>query len=536
MTAERLAVRTLREILRIYFANGHYGSRLIAAAAGCSKSMVNQTIKAAGTAGLTNWADVEPLSEEDLQGRLYPPAEPQPQALTPKRRPEPHWAEVHEQLHRSDHQVTLQLLWNEYIAEHPNGYSYSWFTALYGAWNGKLSLVMRQEHRAGEKAFVDYCDGLPVTDAKTGEVTKTQLFVGVLGASSYTFALTTPTQNIQDWIEGHRRMYEFFGGVPSITVPDNLKSGIKKADRYEAEPNSTYQEMAVHYGTCIIPARVRKPRDKAKAEAGVLVVQRWILAALRNRTFYSVCEINDAIFELLERLNARTMRHLGKSRKELWEQLDRPNLKPLPATRYEFAAWKKVRLNVDYHIQYEGHLYSAPSSLARQELWLRASTWVVEIFHKGGRVASHERSHRSGTTTNKDHMPSSHRAHAEWTPSRIINWAKTVGGATGTVVEQVIASKPHPEQGYRSALGIIGLAKKHGADRLEKASHKVLQLGSGAPGPSYQTLKTMLKNRMEEVSPRIAPTEGPIPNNDEMLVRQTDLLASENIRGKDYYH
>jgi transposase len=534
MSAERLAMRTIKEILRLYFDQGLRGSRKIATAAGCSKTMVNQTLKCAARSGFTSWADVAILSEEELEAKLCPATVSERSVgRTPKRCAVPDWAALHEQLHRPDHKMTLRLLWNEYKNEHPDGYQYSRFTELYRNWQGKLSLVMRQEHHAGEKAFVDFCDGLGITDPNTGKVTKTELFVGVLGASSYTFVLATPTQKIGDWIECHRQMYEFFGGVPAITVPDNLKSGIRKPDRYEAEPNSTYREMAMHYGTCIIPARVRKPRDKAKAEAGVLVAQRWILAALRDRTFYSLFELNEAIAELLERLNRRTMRHLKKSRRELWEALDRPALKPLPATRYEFAAWKKVRLNIDYHVEYEGHYYSAPFALARQELWVRATNWSIEIFHKGKRVASHARSRRSnGMTTTPEHMPSSHRAHAEWTPSRVIQWAHTVGPETARVVEHLIASKIHPEQGFRSAMGILGLAKLHGADRVEKAARKVLLIGA----PGYQVMKIMLKNRMEEAAQLIAPPAAPSKNNEEMVARQTDLLAAENIRGKTYYH
>ena len=526
-------MRSVREILRLHFGNSGYGSRLIAEAAGCGKSMVNKTILAAKAVGLTDWASVEGLSEDALQKRLWPPIERKIDPSSHQRRPVPNWAAINEQLQRRDHQVTLQLLWTEYKAEQPGGYSYPRFAVLYKSWKNKLSLVMRQQHHGGEKAFVDYCDGLKVTDARTGKISKTQLFVGVLGASSYTFVLTTASQNIEDWIEAHRQMYAFFGGVPGITVPDNLRTGINKADRYEADLNTTYQDMATHYGTCIIPARVRKPRDKGKVEAGVLVAQRWILAVLRDRVFYSLFEINDAIAELLERLNNRPMKHMGKSRKELFEALDKPALKPLPQAPFELAMWKKVRLNIDYHICYDNHHYSAPSRLAKEELWVRATVWTIEIFHKGQRVASHTRSHKAyGMTTVKEHMPSSHRAHAEWTPSRIIAWAQAIGLQTGQLVEHGIANKPHPEQGYRSALGIIQLAKKYGSTRLEKACHKALLIQA----PSYGTLKAMLKNRMEDVSLHIAPSTLSKQKDDEQIPCQTDLLAADNIRGKDYYH
>jgi len=531
MVAERLAVRKIKEVLRLAYECGVEGGRTIGLAVGCGKTTANDILRAARAAGLKNWGDVAPLSEGELEAKLYPPSTNA--AGQKQSKPVPDWALIHRELHRSDHQMTLALLWTEYKTQHADGYQYAHFSELYRRWLGTVTRVMRQEHRGGEKAFVDYCDGLELTDAVSGKKAKTQLFVGALGASSYTFATASASQKIEDWIASHCRMYEYFGGVPSITVPDNLRSGVNKPDRYEAEPNSTYQEMAKHYGTCIIPARVRKPRDKAKAEAAVLVAQRWILAVLRQRTFYSLAEMNEAIAELLAKLNDRKMKHFDKSRRELWEMLDRPALSALPARRYEFATWKKVRLNIDYHVDYQHHHYSAPHTLAKEELWLRVTNWVVEIFHKGKRVASHTRSYAPyKMTTIAEHMPSSHRAHAEWTPSRVIQWGQTIGANTGRLVEQVLARKPHPEQGFRSALGIIRLAEDCGVERLEKAAAKSLSIGSA----SYQGVKRMLKNRMEGTAVEIAaPARSVVSQDNECTARQTDLLAAENLRGKDYY-
>lgn len=533
MVAERLAMRKIKEVLRLAYDCGVEGSRTIGRSVGCSKSNVNNILKKAAVAGLKSWADVTPLSEAELEAKLYPPAATPSTCRRSTIKPVPDWASIHQELHRADHQMTLALLWTEYKTQHPEGYQYSRYVELYRRWLGTVTRVMRQEHRGGEKVFVDYCDGIPLIDGTSGDKSKTQLFVGALGASSYTFAMASATQKIEDWIASHCRMYEYFGGVPSITVPDNLRSGINKPDRYEAEPNSTYQEMATHYGTCIIPARVRKPKDKAKAEAAVLVAQRWILAVLRHRTFYSLSEMNEAIAELLVKLNDRKMKHLGRSRKELWEMLDRPALKALPPRRYEFATWKKVRLNIDYHVDYQHHYYSAPHTLAKEELWLRVTNWVVEIFHKGKRVASHPRSYAPyKMTTIAEHMPSSHRAHAEWTPSRVIQWGRTIGTNTGLLVEQVMARKPHPEQGFRSALGIIRLAEDCGAERLERAAAKSLSIGSA----SYQGVKKMLKNHMEGTPMEIAAPMHKVSADDgERKARQTDLLAAENLRGKDYY-
>jgi transposase len=524
MAAERLTMRKLRDILRLHFLGGVKSSRKISRAVGCGKTAVLDCLRRAPQLGIQSWHDVEALDEEQLERKFFATA---PGVRGPSDRSLPDWPKLHEELRRRDHQMTLALLWCEYKEEHPTGYQYSRFAELYRLWSKKLSVVMRQNHIPGEKAFVDYCDGLVVTDPVTGEKRSTQLFVGCMGASSYTFATATFTQELPSWLDSHVRMFEFFEGVPQITVPDNLKSGVTKSDRYEAGINPSYRECAEHYGTCVIPARAGKPRDKAKVEANVLVAQRWILAVLRNRTFYSLNEVNQAIQELLEKLNNRTMRHVKESRRQLFERLDRPALKPLPSSRYEFAAWKKERLNIDYHIQYDDHFYSAHYTLVGEEVWCRGASETIEIFLKGNRIASHVRSFLKGKyTTLPEHRPASHRAHLEWTPSRIINWGKTIGPHTGTLIDQVIQSKPHPEQGYRSALGIIRLEKTFGRDRVEKAAEKALLLGS----PSYQTIKTMLKRKMESV-----PLAKPVQSTPQAS-QQLDLLSEENLRGKKYYH
>lgn len=530
MAAERLAMRTIRQVLRLYFEQGVRGSRGLAQAAGCSKTTVNQSLKRAQAAGVTNWAAIEALSDDELDVRLCPPVLPKTSPPA-EERPMPDWSAIDEELRRPS--VTRMLLWTEYKSQHPDGYGYTRFTELYAEWKQRVSVTMRQLHRGGDKAFVDFCDGLALTDPRTGAAVKTELFVGVLGASSYTFACATASQNIENWIECHQQMYAYFGGVPAITVPDNLKSGIRQADRYEAEPNSTYREMAAHYGTCIIPARVRRPRDKAKAEAGVLVVQRSILAALRDRTFYSLAEMNAAITALLEPLNAKTMRHLNKSRKELWQALDVPALKPLPEKRYEYAEWKRVRLNIDYHLEYDRHYYSAPYTLIRQELWVRATRNTIEVFHKNRRVASHARSIKPrGMTTCREHMPEAHRAYAEWTPERVIRWARSVGPNTALMIEKLLERKDCKPQGFRSAQGIISLAKSHGTARVEKAALKALGIGV----LTYRFMKNTLDNSMEDIALGMTTPEAREKERQELLTRQTDLLAAENIRGKHYYH
>jgi transposase len=467
-------MRKIREILRLKYFCGVKGVRAIARSADCGKTTVSEVLWMAAAVGIKGWLDVEPLSEEELENLFYPESRNAAGGISTERFKSlqdslPDWSEVHEQLR--DPNVTLALLWAEYRVEHPTGYQYTQFAEYYRRWKGKLALVMRQTHRPGEKAFIDFCDGLNLTDRDTGKQVKTHLFVGVMGASCYTFSIAVLSQNLADWTWCNRKLFEFLGGVMGILVPDNLASGVKKSCRYEPTINPAYQELSEHYGTCIIPARVRKPRDKAKAENGVLQAQRWILAVLRDRTFYSLAEMNAAIAECLSRLNEKEMRGYGKSRKELFLLLDKPLLKGLPDTPYEWADWIKFKLGVDYHVRYDDHFYSGPYQLAKEELWLRASSQTISLYFKGQRIATHLRSYKKwDKTTLPDHMPSHHRAHAEWTPERILNWAKTIGPSASQVVEKMMAEKQHPEQAYQAALGIISLSKKYGSERVEKAS------------------------------------------------------------------
>lgn len=505
-------MRKIREILRLHFLA--LGKRAIARSVGCARPTVTDYVERAQKAGLTTWEQVQALDTVELERRLFPPDRRgvQDRAL-------PDWKAIHEELKRPG--VTRELLWLEYKAEHPEGYERSQFKALYAAWKKKLSPVMRQEHRAGEKMFVDYCDGLFLTSALTGEQTRTQLFVAALGASSYTFAEASISQQLPDWLESHVHAYEFFGGVSALTIPDNLKSGVRKPGRYEAEINPSYQELAVHYGTCVIPARVRKPRDKAKVEAAVLVAQRWILARLRNRIFYSIEDMNAAIRPLLAQMNERRMRHVGRSRRELFETLDRPALFPLPPTRYVFAELIRARVNIDYHVVCHGHFYSVPHQLVHSEVELRVTAHTVEILHKNRRINSHERSlQKGGYTTKREHMPRAHREYAEWTPSRIIQWTGTIGTATATLVETMLQRKQHPELAYRAALGIVRLAQKHSPQRVELAAARAIALDS----PSYQTVKGILLTHTESMPLRTV--RGP---------QAESALSREAGRGSSYY-
>ena len=506
-------MRKVKEVLRLKF-DGGQTNRRIARSCHISRPTVADYLLRFEEAGLV-WPAAAALDDATLEHKLFPPVP----TVWSAHRTAPEWDHVHRELRRKD--VTLTLLWHEYKAAHPEGYQYSWFCDQYRAWAARLDVVMRQEHRAGEKLFVDYAgQGVEVMDRRTGEIRQAQIFVAVLGASSYTYAEATWTQRLPDWIGAHVRAFAFFGGTSEIVVPDNLRSGVSKAHRYEPDLNPTYADLASHYGVAVLPARARKPRDKAKAETGVLLVERWILAALRHRTFFSLQELNREIARLLERLNARAFKKLPGSRRELFEQLDRPALRPLPAQPYEFAEWKKVRVNIDYHVEVEGHYYSVPYQLVRKALEARYSERTVECFHKGQRVASHRRSHLKGRhTTLPEHMPTAHRSYAEWTPQRLIRWAEKTGPATASMVQSILERRAHPQQGFRSCLGIMRLGKSFGVERLEAACRRALTLGAC----SYKSIESILRQGLERKT----------------LPEQQDLdltIAHENIRGSDYYH
>jgi transposase len=378
---------------------------------------------------------------------------------------------------------------------------------------------MRLTHKAGEKAFVDYAgQTVAIVDPDTDEVRQAQIFIGVLGASNYTYVEAQWSQKLPDWINGHVRMFTFFGGVPEIVVPDNLKSGVKSPCRYEPDLNPTYQDLAEHYGVAVIPARSGKPKDKAKAEVGVQVAERWILARLRHRTFFSLAELNQAIRELLGPLNERPMKHLERSRRAFFELLDQPALRPLPEQPYVFATWKKARVNIDYHVEFEKHYYSVPHRLIHEEVDIRATQATVEIFFKNKRVASHARAKSPGRhTTLAEHMPTAHQEYLEWTPERLVRWAQSIGPHTAQIVQALLDSPKHPQQAYRSCLGLLRLAKRYGDDRLEAACRRAFPAGIS----SYKGVKNILAAKLDQVQPEAPPAVVP--------------ESHENVRGESYY-
>lgn len=513
MAAERLSMRKTKEVLRLK-ATGQ-SNRSIARSVGIAPSTVGEHLTRARAAGV-GWPLPDEWTDADLEARLFPVPKPSTVA-----RPLPDWREVHRELKkRKQTGVTLQLLWVEYKEREPEGLQYSQFCELYRRWRAQLDPVLRQMHVPGEKAFVDFAgQTVPVIERTTGEVHEAQIFVGVLGATNFTFAEATRSQDLADWTRAHVRMFEFFGGVPRLVVPDNLKSGVRQACHYEPDLNPTYHELAVHYGTAVLPTRKGKPRDKAKAEAGVLLVERWILARLRKLTFFSFAELNREIRRLLEWLNNRPFQKLEGSRRTLFETLERPALLPLPERPYEFARWKKARVNIDYHIDVEGHYYSVPYGLTGQQVDVRITSGAVEILHSGRRVAAHARtSRKGGFTTDAGHRPKSHQRYLEWTPSRIVSWAEQTGPRTAELARRILESKPHPEQGYRACLGLMRLGQKYSPERLEAACDRALRIR----GLSYRSVSSILQSGLDRI-----PLEAQVA---------LDLPQDhEHVRGSAYY-
>jgi transposase len=509
-------MRQAREIVRLKFSS-RLATREIARRLGLAPSTVRETLSRLASAGLS-WPLREGVSDAELEAALYANRRSK---RGHRLHAEPDWPAAHRELKRKH--VTLMIVWDEYIAAHPGGYSYSRFCELYRDFESKLSPTMRQTHAAGERLFVDYAgDGVPVViDRHTGEMRKAQIFVAVLGASSFTFAHASWTQTLPDWIDAHVRALEAIGGVPELIVPDNTKTAIVKSCLYEPQVNRTYAEMAAHFGAAILPARPRRPRDKAKVEQAVLIVERWLLGRLRHRTFYSLADVNAAIADLMTHLNeVRPIRRLGVTRRQLWEDIDRPALKPLPMEPYEFSEWKTCRVGIDYHIEVAAHYYSVPHRFARTEVEARMTVRTVEVFLKGERIAAHRRS--SGNhkhTTIPEHMPSSHRRYAGWTIDRIREDASRIGPATAALCEMILESRPHPEQGFRACLGIVRLSRPYGAARLEAAAERALDIGAR----TYGSVKSILDNNLDRRPARQPATDA-------------KPILHPNIRGPRYYH
>jgi transposase len=514
MPAKReLTMRQLRYMLRLH--HDGVSAREIGRTLGVARSTIQDNLRRAQASGIA-WPVSAELTDDILEQRLF--ARGGTKAGL-RRRSEPDWGTLARELKRAG--VSLMVLWEEYRETQPDGYGYSRFCDLFREFERRLSPVMRQHHVAGDKVFVDYSGKrIAIVEPGTGVVHDAEIFVGVLGASSYTYAEASFTQTLPDWIGAHVRMFRFFGGVPRLVVPDNLKSGVHKASFYDPEINRSYGMMAAHYGVGVLPARPRKPRDKAKVEAGVRFAQSYILGRLRHQTFFSLAECNTAIASCLDRMNAHVMRRLGVSRRDLFDSIERSALQPLPAQDYEYAEWRLARVGLDYHVEVKDFFYSVPHTLIRAEVDIRLTARTVEIFHRGRRIAAHQRRYggrRHGT--DPDHMPSSHRRYAEWTPDRFRRWARTIGPNTEALVIAVLTHRPHPEQGFRTCLGILRLYRGIEPMRAEAISARALEIGA----MNYRSVASILTNNLDRVASRQSRDE-------------PTLFDHPNVRGPRYFN
>jgi len=503
-------MRQLRQMLRLHYEG--LGAREIGRRLRVARSTIQDNLKRARAAGLA-WPLAPDLADEVLEQRLFHHSGTKPSC---RRRTEPEWALLAPELKRPG--VNLIVLWEEYRAAHPSGYAYSRFCELFREYERRLSPVMRQHHVAGDKVFVDYSGKkIGIADPATGEIRQAEIFVAVLGASSYTYAEATWTQTLPDWIGSHVRLFSFIQGCPRLVIPDNLRSGVNKASFYDPEINRSYAAMAEHYDVGILPARPRRPRDKAKVEAGVRFAQTYILGRMRHQTFFSLEDANLAIKEAVARINNHPMRRLGTSRKDLFTSIEQAALKPLPATPYEFAEWQFARVSIDYHVEVDDFLYSVPHTLLHQQVEVRITSRIIEIFHHSKRVAVHQRrfaGHRAGTEP--DHMPSHHRFIAEWTPERFVGWARSFGPNTEGLIVAVLASRRHPEQAFRTCLGILKLFRGLDTARVEAAAARAVAIGA----LNYASISSILKHSLDRAQP---------------TAESASIDHHPNIRGQGYF-
>lgn len=509
----RIGMRKIHEACRLRLKMG-LGVNQIAGACNISTSTASAYVNRIEELSL-NYEEISSLDDDSLCKLLFPETAEAP--VPDKEMPD--FEYLAKEMKKKG--VTLQLLYEEYRRGHPSGYSRSRFYEKYRAYAKRLDPVMRFNHKAGQKMFEDFSGDRPhYINHETGELIEAELFVSVLGASSYIFACAVEDQKVKNFINGNIMAFEYYGGCPECLVPDNLKSGVTSACYYDPEINKTFAEMAEHYNVAVIPARAAKPRDKAKVENAVLQAQRRILAAIRNRTFFSLQELNEAIMEEVDNLNRRPMAVTGKSRQELFEEIEKPALRPLPAERFEIYNYKSpAKLHIDYHIEVEKSYYSVPYTLIGETVDVKYNSRVVEIYHKRKRVAGHIRSYKKGEFVTQDrHMPHEHRQYLEWTPERIKEWGGRIGPHTSIMTQRIMEGRKHPEHGFRSCLGIIRLSKQYTPERVENACKRALSVDAY----NYRSVKSILQSGLDRAA---------------YLEEQRDAKPIEhpNIRGGEYY-
>lgn len=510
MPKKRTSMTNIKEVLRLKY-ECNLSIRKIASCSKVSRSTISE-ILARFEQSTMSWPLPENYSDTELSQALYR------DKTTSDTKVMPDFGQCFVELKRKG--MSKHLLWEEYLAEYQErAYRYSQFCEHYTRWLSTQKRSMRQSHLAGDKLFIDYCGPtIPVVNPETGEVRNAQIFVATLGASNYTYVEASESQRLEHWLEAHANAFEHFGGVPALLVPDNLKAAVTKTDRYEPKINDSYRKLANHYRTAVMPARPYKPKDKAKAENAVLIVERWIMMRLRHRTFHTFKELNLSIRELMDSLNQRQMKQLGASRKELFDTLDKPALKPLPAQRYLYTEIKRAKVGPDYHIEYKKHYYSVPHQLVGQHVELEATSRLVKIYHQGNLVSQHPASTKEhGLSTYPEHMPSNHQ-YQKWSPERLLRWGSQVGAATQEVVNRLLMSKAHPAQANRSCLGLLNLTKKYGDTRLEQACKDALMVNK-----SYlRFIRNLLENHRE----------GLLSTSSE----STPDIQHSNVRGPNCYH
>ena len=523
MSQGRLSMKKLREVLRLHF-ECKLTNRKIAKALSLSPTTVGSYLLAAEIAEL-QWQEVSSLNDAELIVRIEPHC--QQLSRSSKRRKLIEFIDIHNQLKKKG--VTRELLHQEYQRScgSAKAISYTEFCRQYRQFKKTLKPSMRQTHTAGEKIFVDYAGPtIDIYNQETGAAQQAMIFVGVLGASNFTYAEATFTRSLPDWIGSHVRMFEYFGGVSEMIIPDNEKSAVNKACHYDPDLNPNYVALAAHYNTVVIPTRPYHPKDKAKVEVAVQVVERWILARLRHHKFFTLGELNEAIAKLLEELNNRPFKKLPGSRRSHFESYEKSALKPLPKHRYEFVLIKKAQVNLDYHVEIDEHYYSVPHQYIGKTVEYHLSQKIVSLFHNDQRIAIHKRSEvKGGSTTTTEHMPQAHKRHHEWVPSHFAEWAKKIGGSAATVADYFIKNKPHPECCYRIHLGLMNLEKKYGSSRLEEACKYALIQKIA----SFTSIKSILQTQVDK-----APLAA-VNDNSNQSEQTSTSCQHNNLRGAAYY-
>ena len=511
---EKISMLKIKEVLR-YKYEAKLSARKISRALNISHTVVNDYIKRFEALSLEYKILME-MSDKEIVSKLFDVSS------KPSKYPIPDWSKIHQDLRSKI--VTLELLHEEYRKDYPDGhYGYTWFCNQYKAYAKKLSPSMRQIHKAGEKVFIDF-SGVrqAIADPRTGEISYAEIFVAVLGASGYPFVIAVPSQKKADFIHAHNAMFKAFGGVPELLVPDNLKSAVTRADRYEPDLNPDYEKLAVHYSTAIMPARGFKPKDKSLVENGVKLVQRWLLARLRHETFYSIVQLNSRINELMPLYRNKKMKRLGVSRQELFDTIDKPALQLLSVNEYEYKEFKLLKVSIDYHIQLDHVLYSVPYQLIHKKVEVWFSSKMVSVYFEGKEVATHPRLYKRGAySTQKVHMSSAHQKYLEWSPGRIMNWGLTIGKYTSKLLQTIMERKPHPEMGYRSCLGVMRTFEKHKEKGMsEEQLDDIAAYALHTQKYRLKQIKALLQTPNKEIEEETA----------------TALLGNhENLRGSSYY-